>query len=534
MYHVIIADDDPVVGKILRSLVDWDALGFHLVSVVSDGSEVQKEVERCTPDLILCDLEMPDFDALALIRQMRAQNLKTEILVLAEYRDYDKVCAAIRLGAFDYSFKGSIHQAALSSQLLRIRKRLDAGLGGTQPVPLTEEQHAVRLEQHEAWREFFTQKSYSLETLVKITGIRSWDYEPLTLCQVSFERYVKDHKTLPAADLIRRTFQFALEHLERRRVVLISASDILLILPEEELEQHQETPANLATHITHLFEYYLSLTPEIVYKSGIPDLPSARDVYQDLLDVQKLSFYHPLGRMNAHGVHLRPVVPGPSYRDLASEILACPTETVTGYTEKRLKQILDECEKQNTAPAAVLRYCVRLLNELNYQSPALSTGSHDRLMTLIEEVREATGREGLLELLGQALQVILRPSAVKAEDLGLTDSDSWKNYSPEILEVLSYVRENYSHKISLATAADHVGLSSGYLCRIFKEETGISIGKYINQFRMATAAELLKNPHLYIKEIALSVGYDDQLYFTRMFKRRFGMTPTEYRVAIHL
>ena len=78
-----------------------------------------------------------------------------------------------------------------------------------------------------------------------------------------------------------------------------------------------------------------------------------------------------------------------------------------------------------------------------------------------------------------------------------------------------------------------MGLSSGYLCRIFKEETSVSINAYINSLRMTKAAELLKDNNSYIKEVAISVGFEDQLYFSRQFKRYYGVTPSEYRSFGH-
>ena len=77
--------------------------------------------------------------------------------------------------------------------------------------------------------------------------------------------------------------------------------------------------------------------------------------------------------------------------------------------------------------------------------------------------------------------------------------------------------------------SEHVGLSSSYLCRIFKEETGLSMNAYITNLRMSKAGELLNDTNSYIKEVAISVGFEDQLYFSRLFKRYSGVTPSEYR-----
>lgn len=77
-----------------------------------------------------------------------------------------------------------------------------------------------------------------------------------------------------------------------------------------------------------------------------------------------------------------------------------------------------------------------------------------------------------------------------------------------------------------------MGLSSSYLCRVFKEETGVNINTYINNLRMAKAVRLLEDKNYYIKEVAISVGFDDQLYFSRLFKKYYGVTPSQYRAAV--
>ena len=84
-------------------------------------------------------------------------------------------------------------------------------------------------------------------------------------------------------------------------------------------------------------------------------------------------------------------------------------------------------------------------------------------------------------------------------------------------------------KKGLQLESEHVGLSSSYLCRIFKEETGLSMNAYITNLRMSKAGELLNDTNSYIKEVAISVGFEDQLYFSRLFKRYYGVTPSEYR-----
>lgn len=83
--------------------------------------------------------------------------------------------------------------------------------------------------------------------------------------------------------------------------------------------------------------------------------------------------------------------------------------------------------------------------------------------------------------------------------------------------------------LSIKVLADHVGLSPTYLSTLFKKETGSTIGQYLMDVRMDRAKQLMKDPSRKLYEIAEAVGYEDVGYFTRVFKRSFGQTPSEYR-----
>ena len=101
--------------------------------------------------------------------------------------------------------------------------------------------------------------------------------------------------------------------------------------------------------------------------------------------------------------------------------------------------------------------------------------------------------------------------------------------NPVIKKVCAYVDENLASDISLATAADFAGLSSFYLSKLFKEEKGETFINFISEKRLEKSRQLLEETELSIKEITAEVGYNDQNYFSRIFKSKYGLSPKEYR-----
>ena len=98
-----------------------------------------------------------------------------------------------------------------------------------------------------------------------------------------------------------------------------------------------------------------------------------------------------------------------------------------------------------------------------------------------------------------------------------------------ITQVVSFIRNNYMHKITLADAAAHVFLSPSYLSKIFKEEMQTSFNGYLNEVRIEKSKILLLSPDLSIVEVSELVGFVDQSYFNKVFKKQTGMTPKTYR-----
>lgn len=100
-------------------------------------------------------------------------------------------------------------------------------------------------------------------------------------------------------------------------------------------------------------------------------------------------------------------------------------------------------------------------------------------------------------------------------------------------EALRCIEARYTQELSIQSIADELGLDRSYLHRLFKAATGSSPQEYLLDLRIRKACSLLEKTDLSVAIIALSVGYEDTLYFSRLFKRKKGVSPTQYR-AMHL
>ena len=105
----------------------------------------------------------------------------------------------------------------------------------------------------------------------------------------------------------------------------------------------------------------------------------------------------------------------------------------------------------------------------------------------------------------------------------------YQNCKKEVIDVLKFLNLYYGEKLTLDDIANAVNLNRSYICRIFKQDTGIPMFQYLNDLRMRKAAELIDAGHFYIREVAGLVSFDDPFYFARVFKKYHQVSPSDYR-----
>lgn len=98
-----------------------------------------------------------------------------------------------------------------------------------------------------------------------------------------------------------------------------------------------------------------------------------------------------------------------------------------------------------------------------------------------------------------------------------------------IFKTTAFIKEHLTEKLTLDQAAEQVYLSKSYFCRIIKDELGCTFTEYVNRLRIERSKTLLRATCMSIAEIACAVGFDDQSYFTRIFKKQTGIVPGKYR-----
>ncbi|MCR4739932.1 MAG: response regulator [Lachnospiraceae bacterium] len=180
-----------------------------------------------------------------------------------------------------------------------------------------------------------------------------------------------------------------------------------------------------------------------------------------------------------------------------------------------------------------LELAERIQHEMNSVKCVIITGYAD-----FEYAREAI-RYGVEDYLLKPVDKEELHKVLKNLELSLTDlSDQIRtgegedtSLTPEEIVTLvkDHIKKNYKEELDLNTISQNLGFSSSYLTKLFNKLENTTPSKYIRNYRMGIARQLMEDKSLTIQQIASAVGYNDPFHFSRSFKQTFGITPTEYR-----
>ncbi|AUS98384.1 hypothetical protein CDQ84_04160 [Clostridium thermosuccinogenes] len=177
------------------------------------------------------------------------------------------------------------------------------------------------------------------------------------------------------------------------------------------------------------------------------------------------------------------------------------------------------------------RYAKNYLNEINLDAsnPIFTCNPENSpektILKMLEVQKRPAGRDFILTgLLYQFLAELIRT----VDDFHY-NSISQNTKQIYVKKAIDYIRKNYSTRITIEQIADFIGIDRKYMSTLFQEILHISPQEYLLNFRMDKACVLLCQDFLSIQDIAHSVGYEDPLLFSKMFKKRKGLSPTQYR-----
>ena len=532
MLKVFLVEDECVVREGLRDCIDWTRYGFEFCGDAPDGELALPQIRKMRPDILITDIKMPFMDGLALSRLVCAELPDTKIILISGHNDFEFAQEAIEIGVEQYLLK-PVTKAALLKTLEDVSRKI--GEEREQKAYLRRFQQEGQEYEQYARRKFFEQvtsgslrvseiyeqakklqididaEGYSVILFTLQTGGAA-EYsqtlaerlEELMAYLLRYGEYLLFRCNLMTYCVIVKgsaagldeAVQRCLENIQRR-----CAGDASLgwyAAVSEPVERLSELPkcyaqAHTILSYRHLLPERHILTADVLQKpqsGGLPEL--------DQIDATKAD---PAVIRNFLQTGMREEIP-----DFVSEYLAS------------FGSALD---------SVLFRQYVLLELRFSAIRAAKSFGySQEEFLRPLEPAQQALAADADLPALKKSCAALLRRA------IDLREEESGNQYKSMLKRALRYIDQNYTDEnLSLNSVAKAANISPNYFSGVFSQEMGQTFVEYLTEKRMERAKELLRYSGKRSSEVAYEVGYRDPRYFSFLFKKTQGCTPSSYRAG---
>lgn len=527
MYKVLIVDDEVLVRVGLKTTIDWEANGFTVVAEASNGEQGYEQYKKHLPDVIITDIKMPKKDGLWLVEEVRKENKNAKILVLTCYDEFSYARKALKFGADDYILKSEVEDEELVNVMQSIKKKID---------------------------EYNKKRNIQVKDLMNINYVKrsifvdmikadfTMDADLSERCR-SVEFPIADTKLAFAAISISEKAEVAQRELNPLKQTDNAVLNILTdLFTEKEIEyiflyHAKEYVFFLSsqtineTEISRLFsaaknsvKQYFDCTLNVVYTDTFNDMNKSKAIYKDFIEKSQILFYkneYSYFMSNINSISLTE----PNVFSLKKLHNRKIIEAIGQENNIEAKALINETgsyfEQNSVNPNIVKIFYSNLIGDI-FSSYGLflenskMLHNHQYYHYRIESAEHLQGIiDMLLDFIGRVIDEIKHMRCTNSKLL--------------INKAVNFINYHYAEKISLEDVARELHLSKQYLCNTFKKETGENMSLYINKLRIEKAKKMLLESDCRIKEIFEEVGYSNQQYFSKVFKKITGMTIMEYK-----
>lgn len=537
MYKVLIIDDESIIRKGIKNIINWKQLDCEVCADACDGIDGIELIKTHLPEIIITDIRMPGLDGISMIKQVKDIVPNSKIIILTGYRDFDYVHEAIKCGAYDFLLKPTkieeltsvLAKAVneISEQKIKYQEIDRFRLLFEQSIPILRERllhdiiYGINTNENEIIEKM---KLFKLDIKNFVLVIMENDYDEKStstqydkhLCQFgivnSFEEIFAEKYEVISIMLNKSRVGFIIQKADKSPIDISEVSEKCGYLQEV---------------ISNGFGFTVTIA---VSSNGVSAMELTEKHKECLGSLEYKSY---IGN-NA-------II---QYNDLNSFFRYEDYSTLDNYQ----KQLLESIKSGNEGLVKVttqniFRYItannINISYLKNFYYSTLSSINDIRITVLAAETdkKHEEGRDiaSLLQLIEKCdsveeLNSLLDEVAVRIA----VKVNNYNNRSIKLVlrKAIEYIHEHYNEQVTLNEVADSIYVSTFYISRMFKKELGKNFVDYLNDVRIEKAKELLKDVKYKTYEVADMVGISDPHYFSKLFKKHSGITPSEYRETI--
>ena len=530
-YSVLLVDDEEDVIRIIMKKLDWESMGLVIIGHAANGVEALEMAEELSPDIVMTDIKMPYMDGLTLCKKLKELSRTIRVIIFSGFDEFEYAKEAIKMEAAEYLLK-PVNAVELKEVFERVKNDLDRELDEKRN---TDKLRAYYMESLPVLQESFYMALLEGRIAPEQIGCYMDSYQVqlqgpyyvvavLHISQQSLEEESRMDPFLQAVS-VRKFAEEQVEDRWRSRVV-IYLGDIIMISQmhsrEEMLEYTNEMDrlCRMAKKVCNA-----RITAGIGYLcDNLEQLPLS---YQGAK--QAVSYRVLYG--NTRAISISEVEP-------AEHVELNWEDVYSTYIQQIMKKV--RVGEQDGLEKAISQFTEWLSGEqISMQKYRIV------MMELVAELFRFTASHNLNpenvfggngDVYSQVLQMEsaevldrwLRRVCTNLQNAVMNErQDSTKFFVKNAEE---YVKEHFADQdLGVDEVCRKLNVSAAYFSTIFKKETGKTFVRYLTDYRMEKAVNMLMTGNEKTYVIAEKVGYAEPNYFSYVFKKQFGMAPSKYK-----
>lgn len=501
---IFIVEDEARTRNGLQKLIEKLDGDYMVAGTADNGEDGLREIRRTDPDLVIADIKMPRMNGLAMIGRLKEEHMRQQVVLLSGYADFEYAQKAIRCGVIEYLLKPITVEdlaAVLNKARNRFYEQAVSLYSELTPEALVSEILSGRMQEKEAVISVFSQK-------------------------FNFQRSEKNSLLTAVVHMAPPCRPDAFEQIRARFAGVLGerpgASGAFV-----ELEGGADFFAVVAGlpctgDGKALFQKFLDACAEQDASASLGRADGPEALAESMKTLRKrLELVKLTGEKIIDGDTRapRPGAPFAYPKKIETECVRAVYDRDSQGFRAKLEEFVQfcrtGCEDAEEINEAFLRFSSSVLDVLQENDPEqYSRINKGYLFHLISS--SVTWKE-----LTRPLE-ILRDLGDKASAGGA------KPYSLVVQKVLNFISQHYAEDFSLDGLAENLHVTSEYLSSIFRREVGETYKCFLNRYRIGKAKELFLTTNLKSYEVACKTGYRDPKYFTSVFKKITGASPSEY------
>ena len=490
MYHILIVDDSVLDIDCIIFLINKFNLPLHPVKAVN-GNEALSFIKRKDIhfDILFTDIKMPLMDGLELSREVCRLSPDTKIIIFSGFSDFEYAKTAISIGVENYLLK-PIVPADFESTIKNVIRSIELE---------QEQDRQQRLQTHIVKNHILWQALHNTVIPEHMDSFLEPYYSLMLIeCENDFFSVVNDEFQDRLSDVLPVPFDYLNLYPSRsllfikkplKETLLLSAAQSICLLAQEDYAQKCFITFDILPENTPIPEIYSLLEKRIESRFFFPD--------------RNILLPNDPGHTCSAAGHI-------SVEVLADDLKLQDYDTFDSH----LEEIFDSLKSNSTQSLIYVKYCFTEMVKVLSKTDGSASWNMDGLA---EKIYRSSNIFELIEMV-RSLSASIRLNEAQEKTKGAKTE-----------KIRQYVYQNYARPLTLDEIASHFYLSPNYLCSVFKKENGCNLNKFINDYRLKRAAELLTATRMKIHSVAEAVGFHNTSYFIQRFRDFYGETPDSYR-----